>query len=743
MKKRQLEALLVIGMLALGGCGSMDVPADNVEPQNTALPQETTEPQGTSGPQGSSGLQGTAEPQETAVPEGTPEPGGSPDSSAAVTPAPVEQPQADADALYGGRPVALKQMEALGRGFVAVDSAEGMFLSWRFLGTDEADLAFNLYKNGILLNPQPIADVTSYVDTSYTPAEKETVSYTLVSVKDGKEVENDSTQALVFGGEYLSVPVKQYEVGDYDINDASIGDLDGDGEYEIVVRREPADMNHKTRVAYPLIEAYRLDGTHMWTINIGPNEICTIDLDFIVYDVNGDGKAEVVMRSFEGTIDGEGNEIGDEDGDGISDYSKQYAALVIMKDRSYLSMGPEYLSMYDGETGKEIARTDLLPSREPLASWFSGSDKGKQVKRASHYALCIAYLDGEKPSIVHFRGAWAACKAAAYDIVDGEFSLRWTVGSENTDELDNLYNTGYHSIAVADVDYDGRDEIITGAAAIDDDGSILYVVKAQKEDGTEVKLGHGDAFDVAVMSPDTHEYYVWACRETPNLPVNIGLHSGLTGQVMFGQTKPKDTGRSRAADIDPTSRGWELWGSTATPLQSFDGKVLSENCPSSMNMKMYWDGDLLAELVDHDSDHTMNIYKWDWEKKEMNTILTAEGSASNGGTKGQTCLVADVFGDWREELIVRTADNTEMRIYSTSIATEYRMPTLMHDTTYREAVCWQNNHYNQPANTSFYFGAETEEVPVPEIYTLDAEGNKVVPEVYVENPTEHAYFKVK
>lgn len=654
-----------------------------------------------------------------------------------------EEEKTEMDLMYENRPVSLKQMEELDRGFVAISSGEGMFLSWRFLGTDSTELAFNIYKNGELLNKKPISDVTNYTDASYDTVKDADAVYTLVPVLNKKEQTDEAENAINFGGEYLSIPVKQYEVGDYDINDASVGDLDGDGQYEIIVRRNPADMSVKSRTAYPLLEAYKLDGTHMWTINIGPNEINTVDINFIVYDLDGDGKAEVVMRSFEGTIDGAGNEIGDTDGDGVTDYSKLSSALVILTDRQYLSKGPEFLSMYDGETGEEIARTDLLPSRYPLESWLNSYDESKTTKRASHYALCVAYLDGETPSIVHFRGAWAACKVATWSIKDGEFELQWTVDCENKNTLDNLYNTGYHSIAVADVDYDGKDEIITGAAAIDDDGTIMYVVTAEKEDGTTVKLGHGDAFDVAVMSPDTYEYFVWACRETANLPVNIGLHSALTGEIVFGETKPKDTGRSRAADIDPTSRGWEMWGSTGTPLMSFSGEVLSETCPSSMNMKMYWDGDLLAELLDHDSNSEMTIYKWDWEENVMNTILTAAGSASNGGTKGQTCLVADMLGDWREELIVRTADNTEMRIYSTNIATEYRMPTLMHDVTYREAVAWQNNHYNQPANTSFYFGAETVTVPIPEIYTINTDGEKTIASVYEKNPTKHAYMKIR
>lgn len=721
MRKKRLWGVILALALTVSGCGSGTKTGNDAEtPTPSSGGQDVLGEQQPSGSQASSGEQ----------PSGSRTSSGEWQTSDGRVSA-KEWP--DIDKLYESRPFSLKQMEALDRGFVAVSSKEGVFLSWRFLGTDAETIAFNIYKNGSLLNPEPIVDVTSYLDKDSASG----ASYTLVPVHEGKELTGETEEAISFG-EYLSVPVRQYEVGDYDINDASVGDLDGDGQYEIVVRRDPADMNYQTRVAYPLFEAYELDGTHMWTIDIGPNEINTVDLNFIVYDMNGDGKAEVVMRSFEGTTDGTGNRIGDVNGDGKTDYSKD--KVVVMKDRSYLSEGPEFLSMYDGKTGAELARTDLLPVREPLDSWY-GADRGKQVKRASHYLFCVAYLNGETPSLVHFRGAWAACKLAAYDIVDGQFQVRFTIDCGNKDEPDNIYNTGYHSIAVADVDYDGKDEIITGAMAIDDDGTVMYTVKAAKEDGKMIKLGHGDAFDVAVMSPDTPAYYVWACRETANLPVNIGLHDALTGEVLFGQTKPKDTGRSRAADIDPTSRGWEMWGSTNTPLQSVAGDVLCETCPSSMNMKMYWDGDLLAELADHDSS-VMNIYKWDWEKKQLNTVLTAEGSASNGGTKGQACLIADIFGDWREELVVRTADNKELRIYSTTDETACRIPTLMHDITYREAVAWQNNHYNQPANTSFYLGAETTQVPVPEIYTIDAEGNRKVPEVYQNQADKHAFMKI-
>ena len=193
-----------------------------------------------------------------------------------------EKPKTEMDLMYENRPVSLKQMEELDRGFVAVPAEEGMFLSWRFLGTDVTDIKFNVYKNGTLLNKKPIADVTNYTDTSYDGAKDADVVYTLVPVVNKKEQTDKTETAINFGNEYLSVPVKQHEIGDYNIDDASVGDLDGDGQYEIVVRRNPANMSVQSRDVYPLLEAYELDGTYMWTIDIGPNEINTIDINFIV-----------------------------------------------------------------------------------------------------------------------------------------------------------------------------------------------------------------------------------------------------------------------------------------------------------------------------------------------------------------------------------------------------------------------------------------------------------------------------
>lgn len=675
--------------------------------------------------------------------------------------------------LYDSRPALLKQAEDLGRGLAAVPAKDGgILVSWRYLGTDSANLSFNLYRNGQKI--AEVSDTTNYIDKDGKSGDE----YKVTAVSDG--IETDDTDTVkAWDKEYMSIPVKQHDKGNYIIDDASVGDLDGDGEYEIIVRRTPSNYFNQltvdettkkvidTREAYPLIEAYKMDGTYMWTLDIGKNEANEIDVNFLVYDFDGDGKAEVVMRSYDGMTDGTGKKIGIADADYTQSLQKQ-------KDRQYFAEGNEYLSVFDGVTGAEKARTELLPKRDPLSSWSSKyTDTSRLTKRASHYLLAAAYLNGETPSIVMLRGAWDAVKLAAWDYKNGEFNTLWQYDSGDTQTTENMYNAGYHSMAAADIDFDGKDEILSGAGAIDNDGKFMYATYAEVN-GAKVKLCHGDAFDTAKMTPDYDGYYIWACHETKELPANIDLHDARTGQVIYGFNKPKDTGRSRAADIDPTSKGWEVWGSTGTPLMSYDGKQIVTGVAEQlqkalddetlklgsgetladgwntfryrypdgtymkddetgqeisttlpMNFKAFWDGDLLAELVDNTT-----ISKYNWKDKCVDILFEASGCASNNGTKAVPCLAADIFGDWREEIIWRDVNNTELRIYATPYETDYKIPTLMHDITYREAVAWQNNHYNQPTNTSFYMGAETTAVPAPEIKTVSG---KVNPDLQAAN----------
>lgn len=657
--------------------------------------------------------------------------------------------------LYANRPKAERQMENLSRGLIAVKGDGGNLVSWRFLGTDSQRKSYNLYRNGEKLNNEPIMDMSSYFDAN-APVGAE---YTLVARKNGEETDEKVT-TKAWDKNYISIPVTERE--GYIIDDGAVGDVDGDGDYEYIIRRTPIgyfDMLQveegtnkiiDTRDKHILLEAYETDGTHLWTIDIGKNEANEIDVNFLVYDMDGDGRAEVVMRSYDGMTDGKGNVIGDADADYTQSLQKQ-------KDRQYFAEGNEYLSVFDGQTGEETMRTELLPKRDPLSDWsYKYTDTSRLTKRASHYLFGLAYLDGVTPSVVMVRGAWDNVRAAAWHVSDGKLVNDWVHNTENKEDVNNIWGAWNHNLCVADVDYDGKDEILSGPAAIDHDGSELYAVKASGEDGAEQKLLHGDAFDVAYMDPAYNGYLVWACHETKKLPANIELHDARTGQVKFGYGKNKDTGRSRAADIDPTHRGYEMWGSTGTvpmnvsgePIVNGTGKPIEEGSKTidgfnnfkyrlpngsfekdaegndalgtlPMNFKVYWDGDLLSEFLDG-----TRVSKWNWNDKCVDVMFDADGCASNGGTKAVPVLSADLFGDWREEIVWKTEDEKELRIYSTAIPTDYKIPTLMHDYYYRSCIAVQNNHYNQPPNVSYYLGAETTEVPIFEGYVIK-DGQKV------------------
>ncbi len=630
----------------------------------------------------------------------------------------------ETEKLYESRPKNERRFEYLTRGLTAVPGDWGTLVSWRFLGTDSDSLCYDLYRNGEKLNAEPL-NASSFFDVGAPSGAR----YELREIADGAE-NGVTAETTAWDKNYISFKVEERE--GYNIDDGSVADLDGDGEFEIILRRIPSMDTTKERDDYPLIEAYKQDGTHMWTIDIGPNEINEHDINVMAYDFNGDGKSEVVMRSFEGTVDGAGNEIGDTNGDRRTDYTKDPANLAIFQDRQYVVSTPEFLSIYDGETGAELDRTDLLPVKEPLSEWsYNYTDTGRLTKRASHYLFGLAYLDGVTPSVVMVRGAWDNVRAAAWHLDEnGKFVVDWQCLTPNEPDNDSIWGAWNHNMTVADVDFDGKDEILSGPAAIDNDGTQMYATKAYDNDGKAQKLLHGDAFDVAKMDPDFNGYLAWACHENHPLMANTDLHDARTGQVAWGYGKNKDTGRSRAGDIDPTHRGYEVWASTAQNPSTFnderitdkvwneisfrnpDGSEATVNC-LPVNFKIYWDGDLLSEFLDD-----VSVSKWNWEDETVDILMTADGCASNSGTKAVPCAAADIFGDWRDEIIFKTKDEKEIRIYSTAIPTSYKIPTLMHDSYYRASIAMQNNHYNQPANVSYYLGAETTEVPVFEGYVM-------------------------
>ena len=506
------------------------------------------------------------------------------------------------------------------------------------------------------------------------------------------------TVILFFTGSvqaYISIPLQTPE--DCTPNDASVGDLDGDGEYEIVLHQSPRghDNSQSGTTGEPIFEAYKLDGTFMWRINLGKNiREGAHYTQFMVYDLDGDGKAEFACKTADGTIDGKGQVIGDAN----ADYRNS---------RGYILEGLEFLTIFDGLTGAALVTTDYIPPRHsetlnPTPQQIKdiwGDDYGNRVDR---FLACIAYLDGERPSLVMCRGYYTRAVLAAWNFRDGRLTHVWTFDSDDGTEGNRDYKgQGNHNLSVGDVDGDGKDEIVYGACAIDHDGKGLYTTG----------LGHGDAMHLSDIDPDRPGLEVWAIHERPSHPYGENLRDAATGKVIWGQ-QLKDPGRGVSLDIDPRHRGYECWANSSDGLYNCKGEKISDAKPRSCNMGIWWDGDVVREILDG-----TRIDKWDYINGTTKRLLSGEDydCVRNNGTKSNPCLHADILGDWREEVIWRTSDNKELRIFTTTILADRRFYTLIHDPVYRLSVAWQNVAYNQPTQPGFYFGEGMAAAPRPNI----------------------------
>lgn len=595
---------------------------------------------------------------------------------------------------------AQRKMEVLDRGLVAVETDNGVFLSWRIMGYEWEGVSYNVYRDGIKLNSEPL-EVSNFVDTDGTESSTYTVSAIVNSVEQEQcDVVSPWTK------QYKNIVLKTRNTSLYEINDATAADLDGDGEYEIIVKRLNRDYTVANDSAYSYFEAYKLDGTLMWEINVGPNILSSsgVEINIAAFDFDEDGKAEVFMRTSEGTIFGDGTKIEDTDNDNRISY--RYS-VTQKPNFEYMTRGPEFLSLIDGETGAELDRVDYIPrypgTNYPTDEQYKTYWGDSYGHRSNKFFFGAPYLDGKKPSLFISRGIYTRIIMRTYDVVDKKLVLRWQFNSEN--------NPGYgyqgnHNYTVADVDEDGRDEIVYGGMTVDDDGTGLYTTK----------LGHGDALHVGNLDPYRKGTEIWRCLE--NSPVyGTSFYDGATGEILIHDVLGRDCGRCMAANITNTYTGAELWGSNNT----YSASTLSEvSAGGSVNFRIFWDGDLLDELLDHTGtyDSPGSISKYG-----KGNIFVANGTLSCNWTKGTPTLQADLFGDWREEAIWRNEANTAIRIYTTVDATQHRIYTLMHDHQYRQAICWQMCGYNQPPHVSFFVG-EKEGVLVPPPPTIS--NNKLV-----------------
>lgn len=592
--------------------------------------------------------------------------------------------------LTPGRVTAQKQMERLNRGVVAVRTGSSqVYIGWRLFGNDPSNIGFNVYRNTTLLNATPITSSTNYTDNITTNS-----AYTVRPVINGVE-QTASEAASVWSQNYLNIPLQIPAGGTtpdgvaytYSANDCSVGDLDGDGDYEFIVKWDPSNSKDNSQSGYTgnvYLDAYQINGTRMWRIDLGRNIRAGAHYtQFLVYDFDGDGKAEVACKTADATVDGAGTVIGT----ASADYRNS---------SGYVLSGPEYLTVFNGQTGAAMATTNYLPARGTVSSW--GDSYGNRVDR---FIAAVAYFDGQRPSMVFGRGYYTRLVRVAWDWRNGQLTQRWTFDSNNSGN--SAYaGQGNHQMTVGDVDGDGKDEVFNGSSGVNDNGAGLWA------NG----MGHGDALHMSDMNPDRPGLEIWQCYETPagNGQVGAALVDAKTGARIFTVAEPSaDVGRALAADIDPRYKGYEMWAARGH-LYTCTGTDIGTTKPS-MNFAVWWDADLQRELLDN-----ITVSKWNYSNSTTTALLTATGCASNNGTKATPCLSGDILGDWREEVVLRTSDNSALRIFTTTIPATNRIYTLMHDPQYRVAIAWQNSAYNQPPHPGFYLGGEMSAPPVPNIY---------------------------
>jgi rhamnogalacturonan endolyase len=593
------------------------------------------------------------------------------------------------------------QIEDLSRGVVAtVTEDESHFISWRLLASDPESIAFNVYRrysDGQIerVNDAPLREGTCL--TAKHAATSGDVEYSVTAVIDGVEQEQ-SSYVKVWQRAFLEIPIQP--VAGYRPGDASVADLDGDREYEIVLQQSGRahDNSHAGLTDPAILDAYELDGTHLWRINLGRNirdgEHYT---QFMVYDLDGDGRAEVACKTADGTVDASGHVIGDAAKDWRTTDRRSRSFGRVLN-------GPEFLTLFDGATGKAIQTVDYIPSREPIDGWGGiGGNGGNDSygNRCDRFLACIAYLDGKRPSLIMCRGVYGRTVMAAWDWRDGKLTRRWVFDSGVSyppfRDASPYSGMGGHSLSVADVDHDGRDEIVYHSMVVDDSGQGLY----------STGLRHGDSMHITDIDPGRPGLEVFTVHENEGNTVRFqtpgaAMRDARTGELIWSHSPGIDVGGGLVADIDPRYAGCEVWGGPGG-LRSATGKSIGP-APRSLDFAVWWDGDRLRELFSGS-----RLTKWDWQHGKE---ILLKRFASRAGR--YPCLIGDIIGDWREEILLPGPDLRSLRLYTTTDPTLIRLTTLMQDRQYRLAIAWQNVVYNKPPHPSFFLGNDMTAERVPE-----------------------------
>lgn len=590
-------------------------------------------------------------------------------------------PNTGGDGFYG--------MERLNRGVVAVPVSGGMYVGWRMYGfeydaQDPSKISYNVYRDGTKL--ATVSDSTNYLDAGGKAAS----SYTVRAVVGGVE-QGDSEVAKPWPQDYLRIPLSPPS-SIYSANDASVGDVDGDGVYEIILKWDPSDSkdNSQSGVTSDVyIDALKLDGQRLWRINLGPNIRAGAHYtQFNVYDFDGDGKAEVAMKTAPGTKDGSGAYLK------LGPAAKDDDSVKYRNSDGYVLSGPEYLTVFSGLTGAELATVDFDVPRGTVSSW--GDSYGNRVDR---FLSSVAFLDDTgQASFVMARGYYTRTTLTAWNFRNGALKQLWKFDSNATPKDaagHDYFGQGSHSMTIANVDDDPSQEVMYGAMAIDNDGKGLC----------STGFHHGDAEHVGDLIPSRPGVEMFMCNEDGEHPSYHIRDARTCANIQSGPINGADTGRCVADDISPDNPGAEMWASSVTGLFSAATNANLGTKPSSQNFVIWWDADETRELED----------KTSITKYGGGTLLSCAQCGSNNGTKATPVLTADLLGDWREEVIWRENDNSALRLYTTTAVTKRRIYTLMHDAQYRMQVSAEQTAYNQPPHPSFHIGNGMAAPPTPNI----------------------------